>query len=459
MGKHLSLLNSSQHDDDFYTEMYRAISAGEIWRGEICNRTKDDTDYWLESTIVPFTDADGEPQSYISMSTDITERKQTEEALRRTQKMEAIGELTGGIAHDFNNILGVVLGHLSLLERQLGADEKIAKRLSTINKATQRAIDLTKQLLGFSRKQAEKKVVTDINTEIGNMESLITRSVTPQVEIIHELADDLWKTEIDPGDFQDTLLNLILNARDAMDNRGRVLLKTANVTLGDLFCASNPGAVIGDYVQLEVSDCGQGIDAELLDRIFEPFFTTKPQGAGTGLGLSMVFGFVQRSEGYIKVKSQKGEGTTFLLYLPRSVEAEEPVSIRPVDKNSPLQRGTETLLVFDDESGLLELATESLQEQGYRVLTASDGRQALEILEQEPDISLLFSDIVMPGGINGYELAEKAAESYPDLKILFTSGYTEKAVTEKDQHRFDAALLRKPYSQDEMVRCVRDALG
>lgn len=459
LGQNQRMLKSSQHDDAFFAEMYRVISAGEIWRGEICNTGKDGYDYWLETTIVPFMDEHGKPQSYITMCSDITVRKLTEKALRRTQKMEAVGELTGGIAHDFNNILGVVLGHLSLLERQLVADEKVTKRLATITKATQRAVDLTRQLLGFSRKQAETVEVTDINQKIDEMESLIGRSVTPQVEVTRELAEELWMTEIDSGDLQDALLNLIINARDAMESRGHLFLKTANITLDKQFCTINPGAVPGDYVLLQVGDSGRGIDVELQDRIFEPFFTTKPQGAGTGLGLAMVFGFVKRSGGYIKVCSELGSGTTFQLYLPRMVGMKKPAVTHNHEQSIPLVGGTETLLVVDDEEGLLELACESLQAQGYRVLTANNGRQALQILAQEPEISLLFSDIVMPGGVNGYELAEQATAKRPGLKVLLTSGYAVKAMADKGQVGFDATLLSKPYSQDEMVRWVREMLG
>lgn len=459
LGQNQRMLKSRQHDDDFFADMYRFISAGEIWRGEICNTNKEGNDYWLETTIVPFMDEQGKPQSYITMCSDITVRKLTEKALRRIQKMEAVGKLTGGIAHDFNNILGVVLGHLSLLERQSIDDEKITKRLAIITKATQRAVDLTRQLLGFSRKQAERLEVTDINQQIDEMESLIERSVTPQVEITRELAEGLWMTEIDPGDLQDALLNLIINARDAMSGRGHLFLKTANITLNETFCAVNPGAVPGDYVLLQVGDSGEGIDAELQDRIFEPFFTTKPQGKGTGLGLAMVFGFVKRSAGYVKVCSEPGSGATFMLYIPRAASIAKTTVTQDREQRMPLRGGAETLLLVDDEEALLALASESLQVQGYRVLTASNGREALQILAQEPDISLLFSDIVMPGGINGYELAEQATAQNAGLKVLLTSGYTEKMMTDKEHARFDATLLNKPYSQDEMVRWVREMLG
>ncbi len=464
LGKNLRMLDSGKHDKAFFDDMYRRIAAGDIWKGEICNRAKDGHEYWLETTIVPSLGEDGKPQSYISMCSDVTERKQTEKALRRAQKMEAVGQLTGGIAHDFNNILGVVLGNLSLLEHQLPADEKIRKRLDSINRATQRAIDLTRQLLGFSSKQQGATAVTDINHLIEEMQSLIARAITPQVAIRHEFAPNLWLTEINPGDFQDSLINLILNARDAMQGQGEIVLRTANVTLDSAYCAVNPGSTPGDYVQVSIEDSGCGIEAEQLDRIFEPFFTTKPQGKGTGLGLAMVFGFIKRSGGHIRVQSEPGAGTCFELYLPRSMQ-HEASQAQPEDASNPAEApaassgGGATILVVDDEQDLLELASETLRAQGYRALTAANGEQALQILSQHDEIQLLLTDIVMPGRINGYELAEQARQCRPGVSILLTSGYTEKVSKNDAASRDQTDLLKKPYQPAELIRRVRRALA
>lgn len=389
---------------------------------------------------------------------DITETKQTEQALRRAQKMDAVGQMAGGIAHDFNNILGIILGNVDLLEHQLSADSSTCKRVETIRRSAQRAADLTKQLLGFSRRQVTEAAVSDISRLIGEMGNLIARSVTPEVVVEHHFTEDLWHTEIDPGDFVDALLNLIINARDAMPDGGRLTLETHNQVLDNDFCTRNPGSTPGEYVQLVVSDTGEGIPPEQQEHIFEPFFTTKPQGKGTGLGLAMVFGFVKRSRGYIKVYSEPGVGTTFRIYLPRA-EGEEQISGMLGTPTAELPRGTETILVVDDEEGLRELAQASLQGLGYRVLAAGDGQQALEILTAEPAIALLFSDVVMPGGIGGYELAERATALRPDLKVLLTSGYTEKAVACNGQSRFSASLLGKPYTQAELAQRLRVLLG
>ncbi len=386
------------------------------------------------------------------------DREKTEHQLRHAKKMDAIGQLTGGIAHDFNNILGVILGNLTLLKPDVSGIESARKRVITIEKSAQRAANLTKQLLGFSRQQTAEVTHADINRVIGGMESLIARTVTPAIEVENKFADDLWLTRIDAGDFQDALLNLIINARDAMPNSGHLILETRNFTMDVNYCSQNEGAIPGDYVELSVIDSGEGIAAEYQDYIFDPFFTTKTQGKGTGLGLAMVFGFVKRSDGYIKVYSEKGSGSTFRIYLPRA-EGEEQRSLDITEKLSVPPRGNETILVVDDEEGLLELARDFLLELGYQVVTATKGTEALECLKREPAIDLLFSDVVMPGGISGYELAEQAVTMQPGIKVLLTSGYTGKAAISGDQTRAETNVLVKPYTQLDMASRIREILG
>ncbi len=406
---------------------------------------------------------------------DVSERIKAEKQLRRAQKMDAVGQLTGGIAHDFNNILGIISGNVTLLERQLHGHpydmgEKLQKRIDTIKHSTQRAIDLTRQLLDFSRSEAESVKVVDINQLITDMHSLVKHSLTPQIELEHCLADNLWATKINPGDFEDTLLNLLLNARDAMSGSGKIIIESRNLTLDRVLCENNDELYIGDYIELAVSDSGEGMSPEQQEHIFEPFYTTKEQGKGTGLGLPMVFGFIKRSGGGIKVYSELGIGTTFRLYLPRHQEQsakEELLSMDKVkQKGEALVHGSETILVVDDEAALLELVQATLQLLGYRVLTASDGKQALQILEDEQTIdtgankqavNLLFSDVVMPG-MTGFELAEQAHKQYPELKVLLTSGYTEKAIANKAQSKFTINVLPKPYSQHNMAQRLRQML-
>lgn len=587
LGKNHRLLNSGAHDTAFFKEMYKTIANGKVWHGEICNRAKDGNLYWVDTTIVPFLDDHGKPESYVSLrtditpriktelalqesnerldmamsvandgvwdwrfdidtvflddnyyrvagyepgdfpanydewekrvhpedlnaarntfidclkgktesaeieyrfkrktgeymwilgkgkiierdrngravrfigtNTDITEAKQTEQALRRVQKMDAVGQLTGGIAHDFNNIIGVILGNVDLLLKRVGEDENILKRIDSIRMSAQRAADLTAQLLSFSRTRSASVSVTNINELLNNMDSLISRSLTPQVHITRKFSDDLWMTEIDPGDMQDAILNMVINAGDAMKEGGNLIIETANVTLDQSFLMINPEAKTGEYVELAISDNGVGIDSETQEHIFEPFFTTKPQGKGTGLGLAMVFGFVKRSYGYIKVYSEPGIGSTFRIYLPR-VDAVVSGEREADSPDEALPTGTETILVVDDERLLLELAETQLSELGYQTVTAENAMQAMVILQYRDDIDLLFSDVVMPGGINGYELALQATAMHPTLKVLLTSGFTSNAVIHSGVEKYAENLLGKPYRNRELAQRVRMTL-
>jgi PAS domain S-box-containing protein len=447
-----------EEDRDNVTQLWTRHAQDQApWDMEYRFCTPDGQINWLLGRTVALRDQDDRITGYLGANLDITELKQAEKALRRSQKMDAIGQLTGGIAHDFNNILGAILGNIELLELKTAVDDKTQNRFDTIKHSIQRAVDLTKQLLSFSRNDVTDAKVININAVIENMKTLITRSLTPEVEVKLQLAKDLWPTEIDPGDFGDALLNLVLNARDAMSGGGMLSIETSNCSLDASYCALNPGVIPGEYVQLAVSDNGTGISAEVQERIFEPFFTTKPVGKGTGLGLAMVFGFVRRSRGNIKLYSESGIGTTFRLYLPRA-SGQQQVIDSSSQQSSSMPRGQETILVVDDESALLELVRETLQLQGYNVLTATNGKLALEILVQEPGIELLFSDVVMPGGMNGYELAEQACLIRPDLKVMLTSGYTEMAVARNGQARFNANLLSKPYTLMTLTQRVREIL-
>ena len=392
---------------------------------------------------------------------DISKRKQAEKSLQRSQKMDAIGQLTGGIAHDFNNILGVVLGNLELLKHDIETrSDRMPDRIDSIYAAGQRAAELTKQLLSVSTSKSSKQVSTNINELVEKMENLICRSVTPEIEVSHDLDNNLWLTNIDQGEFEDALLNLSLNARDAMASDGHMIIRTRNVSLDQAFCDLINNAVAGDYVELAVCDNGVGISQEQQEHIFEPFYTTKQEGKGTGLGLAMVYGFVQRSGGFIDVNSKPGEGTAIKCYLPRSKDNEKQVTENNYIKHTTLPGGTETVLVVDDEVALLQLACELLESMGYKVFTAIDGRQAIDILRQQPDIELLFSDVVMPGGINGYELAKQVMTEFPKIKVLLTSGYAGKVTSDIDsgQSRLNINLLSKPYSQNELATRVRAML-
>ena len=391
----------------------------------------------------------------VAVFSDITEQRAAEAQLRKSQKMEAVGQLTGGIAHDFNNILNIIFGCLYLFESSIIRDDKANEHLEMMRNTCQRAADLTSQLLAFSRTEPTSKKSVNVNRMVDNLRGLMVHSLTPQITLNHNFGKELWLTEIDPGDFEDALLNMTLNARDAMSGRGQLTISTNNSILDTSFCSVNPGAKPGEYVQLTVSDTGTGIASAQQERIFEPFFTTKDKG--TGLGLAMVFGFVKRSQGYIKLSSEPDVGATFQIYLPRIKKPEHPGD-ETDRQHEDLQSGSEVLLIVDDEIDLTRIAKESLQALGYKVLTANNGEQALQILTDTPTVDLLFSDLVMPGAINGYELAEQAINLNPSLKILLTSGYTE-GIAAKDSHdRFKSNLINKPYTQVVLAQTIRNLL-
>lgn len=460
LGKNPKFLASGKQNKSFYKNMWDSLKQTGHWEGEVRNKRKDGKEYIESLHINTIVDANGEIDHHIALFSDITERKKTEETLRRVQKMDSIGQITGGISHDFNNLLGIILGNMDLLEYQVELDSKAKSRLADMRKAGDRAVALAKQLLGFSRRQVDKVIATNINHIIKSMDSLISRSVTPEVEIKYQVEKELWLTTIDPGDFEDVLLNMVINARDAMEGHGHLILKTSNTILDKKFCESNLGSSPGEYVELSVTDHGHGMTAEQQEHVFEPFYTTKPEDKGTGLGLAMVYSFITRSNGYIKIESEVDVGTTFHIYLPKEeiINNENQSSENKQENiNKAQHNGNETILVVDDEEGLRFIATEVLEGLGYRVLIANNGIEALEQLKKHP-IDLLFSDVVMPGGVNGYELAEQAVTEFPKIKILLTSGFEKDVSVNDSQKHLQSNLLNKPYSSTDMLKRIRTEL-
>ena len=435
-------------------ELCQAIKQGKPVEGLIVPFPE--SKQWFLASLAPIKVGD-KASGMVQLLTDVTERKQIEEALRRSQKMEAIGQLSGGISHDFNNQLGIVIGYLDFLKDHTAKDKELHQWVNIATTAALRCVDLTRKLLVFSRHQTKEKTVVDLNDILRKQETIIARSLTPEVEVQYFLADDLWTTEIDPGEFQDAILNLVINARDAMPHGGKLLVETSNRHLNEEYVVSTPELESGDYVQLMISDTGTGMDNETQEHIFEPYFTTKPEGKGTGLGMSMVYGFVKRYGGEIKLYSELGIGTTIRLYLPRS-HVNETDFAGSAPRETALPNGCESILIVDDEADLLQLASCYLNDLGYRTEVAENAAQALEKLAGDKKFDLLFSDVVMPGSMNGYQLAQQATEQRPELKVLLTSGFTSKTIAHNGLARFTAHLLGKPYRKIDLALHVRKVL-
>lgn len=385
------------------------------------------------------------------------ELERTAAQLHQAQKMEAIGNLTGGMAHDFNNLLSVVIGSLDLLKEQVSDDPDAVALADTALQAGIRGAELTRQLLAFARRQPLEPKLIDINVLVSDMTRLLRRTLGENVETTLIAAPDAWPVVIDPAQLNAAIANLATNARDAMPNGGRLTIETKNTHLDADYTILNPEATPGDYVLIEVSDTGTGMPPETLAHAFDPFFTTKEVGRGTGLGLSMVFGFVKQSQGHIKIYSEVGQGTTIRIYLPRAKPGREaPAAVVPP---APLRKGQETILVVEDNSDVRLTVAKQLVDLGYTVVEAGNARAALAILKN-PDvkIDLLFTDLIMPGGMNGDELARAAAAARPGLKVLFTSGYPGSALRDGDRLADGEHLLSKPYRKQELARKLAEIL-
>ena len=380
----------------------------------------------------------------------------TQDQLRQAQKMEAIGQLTGGVAHDFNNLLQVISGNLQLLAKDIAGNERAGRRVATAHLAVDRGAKLASQLLAFGRRQALEPKAVNIARLVAGMDELLRRTIGEAIEIETIGTGGLWNTLIDPGNLENAIVNLAINARDAMDGSGKLTIEVSNVSLDDAYARANAGVSPGQYVMLAVTDTGTGMTAEVAAQAFEPFFSTKPEGRGTGLGLSMVYGFIKQSHGHIKIYSEVGYGTTIKLYLPRTKQDEGALFVPDREANVP--GGTETVLIAEDDDEVRAAAAEMLRDLGYRVLEARDAASALQVIEQVPQIDLLFTDVVMPGALKSPELARRARERLPAVAVLFTSGYTENAIVHGGRLDPGVDLLPKPYSRDALARKVRQAL-
>ena len=395
---------------------------------------------------------------YFFIGRDMTDRITLESQLRQAQKMEAVGQLTGGVAHDFNNILTVIMGMTEVLAGEVSADPRLTPLVAAIDEATSRGAELTRRMLAFARKQPLLPLVVDLNEIVSGTTAMLRRTLGEDIAVKLVLADGLWPALADRSQIEDALLNLAVNARDAMPSGGRLVIETANVHLDEQYAAHNLEVVPGDYVSVSVSDSGVGMPRDVLERVFEPFFTTKEVGRGTGLGLSMVYGFAKQSGGHVKIYSEVGHGTRITLYLPRTAAAErdaEPVAARTVGAHPA---GHETILVVEDSESVRKVAVSILRGLGYQVLEAEDGPSALTILSGGEEIDLLFTDLIMPNGMDGEELLKRAHVLRPGLKALFTSGYSEHFLQSRGNADAGVPLLNKPYRVHKLSEAVRKAL-
>lgn len=457
-----------------------SLRSGQPFEMDIRLRHHDGTFRWFISRAAPIMNSEGDIILWVATNTDIETQKKTEshleylaeslgqtveartqelertqEVLRQSQKMEAIGNLAGGIAHDFNNLLQVITGNLQLLNRDVSGNDVAERRVAGALAGAARGARLASQLLSFGRRQPLEPKVINLSRLIREMDHLLRRSLGEAIEIDTIVSGGLWNTLVDPSNVENALLNLAINARDAMDGQGKLTIELGNAFLDDEYARSAIDVSPGQYVMLAVTDTGSGMTPDILEKVFDPFFTTKPDGKGTGLGLSMVYGFVKQSEGHIKIYSEAGSGTTVRIYLPRAMEAEDVLAD---NITGPVTGGSETVLVVEDEEAVRDVTVSLLTELGYKVLKAKDADSGLAIIESGAPIDLLFTDVVMPGRLKSRDLARKAKERLPTLGVLFTSGYTENSIVHGGRLDPGVNLLSKPYTREALARKIRQVL-
>lgn len=456
LGQNPRILKSGKIDPSVYEDLWEAITRGEIWVGQLTNRRKDGTLFEEHVTISPVRDNSGRVANYIAVKQDISSQTQLEAQLRQSQKLEAIGQLAGGVAHDFNNMLTAILGYSDLSLARLKADDPVARNIREVKKAAERAAGLTRQLLAFSRKQILEPRILDLNYVVGDINKMLRRLIGEDIDLTTTLASDLGRIKADPTQIEQVLMNLAVNARDAMPRGGRLTIETQNVELNEEYAAKHQPTRAGEYVLLAVSDTGCGIDAETQAHIFEPFFTTKGIGKGTGLGLSTIYGIVKQSGGFIWVYSELDVGTTFKIYLPRLKDAAD---VEPPSISQPVvAAATGTVLLVEDDAEVRGLVARSLESSGYKVIESGNSTRALAIAHSyEERIDLLITDVVMPV-MGGRELAERLAILRPGTRVLFISGYTDDAIVRHGIMDRDIAFLQKPFTPDSLLRKVAEVL-
>ena len=436
------------------TAMRTGKSESEGWRVR-----RDGSQFWASVILDTIRDDSGTLIGFLKVTRDMTARRTIEEQLRHSQKMEAVGQLTGGIAHDFNNLLAVIIGNIETLQRREHfTDPSVVRRLDLAMRAAERGAAVTRRLLAFSHRQSLLPKPLNLNRIVAAMSEILERTLGEDV-IVEAFPDpQLWQTYADENQLESAILNLAINARDAMPQGGTLTIETSNVTLDQVYAASHPDLQAGQYVVLAISDTGVGMSEDTIANAFMPFFTTKEAGHGTGLGLSQVYGFVRQSGGTVRIRSKLGEGSTLTLYFPRMLGGDPKTEVQDPTV-APVGKAQEKILIVEDEEYVRHHGADILSELGYRVLVASDGRTALTVLEQNRDIGLLFTDIGLPGGMNGRQLADEARHRYPRLKVLFMTGYAARnALAQAANSELGLELIIKPFSYVALATKIRDVL-
>ncbi len=457
LGKTPRILNSGRHDAAFFSVLWSTILSGKVFAGVFINRKKNGELYHAEKTITPIKDVAGTITHFVATEKDISERKELEARLRQSQKMEAFGQLAAGVAHDFNNILTVIQGHAALLQSKRLNQNDQSSSTTEIFRASERAANLTRQLLTFSRRQPMQSRDLDLNDIVAGITRMLQRLIGEHIALEAHYAPGGAPVHADPGMMEQVLMNLAVNSRDAMPRGGKLIVRTEMTSVDDAHVGSNPAARRGDFVRLSVSDTGDGIAPEDLPHIFEPFFTTKEIGKGTGLGLATVFGVVEQHSGWIEVESQVNRGTIFHVYLPRQNKG--VLDRKDSHASGSLLHGTETILLVEDEPPVRYFMQTLLETHGYRIHPAESGPRAVEIWQKHRDsIDMLLTDMVMPEGMNGRELADRLRIERPDLKVLFCSGYSDEMLGKDSPLRSKGNFLEKPFEPARLLQSVRDCV-
>ena len=456
IGQNPRILKSGRTPPELYEELWQTITAGGVWRGELLNKKKNGELYWELASIGAVKEGE-KLTNFVAVKEDITARREMEEQLRQSQKMQVVGQLTGGIAHDFNNLLAIVIGNVQLLRERLGSDDAKAREyLDDALWSARRGGELTHRLLAFARKQPLKPSVIDLNDVVRGMSELLRRTLGARIHIEESLAADVWKAVADRGELERVIVNLAVNSRDAMPTGGTLCLETRNALLDEDYCEQYEEVRPGEYVLLAVTDTGAGMPPEIVQRVFEPFFTTKEMGEGSGLGLSMVYGFVKQSGGHISIYSRVGHGTSVKLYLPRVPSSPNGWADDPSDAPAG-DLGSHVVLVVEDEPKLRKAAVKMLERLGLRSIQAENAKDAVELFAAaHPDV--LFTDIELPGGMSGTDLADAVHELDPNIKVLFTTGYAREAVLHERWLEEKIPWLLKPYSHLDLARELRALL-